>query len=283
MDQRIKLQDPPDQDAPAYMWLEENTSLLADLSPSLGAEPYRRALEKIASAGKDQLAHADPEDPALSFFLSLLTTEAQIDLAMVADEPDKRGALISEGCESCRGMLVGLEKQNMSGFAAIILPRILVLLSGAFLAASPNLRPEVENCVKQASDLLDEFRLRQTCQRELAAQRLLEGRILALSISGMPDPTDRRLVLQKAGASLRQAAGLSALALDDELGKEVETCLIAVAQSLSSADLPIPVFFTSGIENMQTNQALVCKNCGADLAPTSRFCANCGQSTVNAA
>lgn len=271
-----------DQDGLAYQWLEENTALIGNLKPGQDLEQYNQTLQKIILEGKNHLRGVHPDDPALDCFLSLLAAEAQVDLALVEKDASRRKELLIDGCENCRRVVDSLEKYGISGFACNILPRIITILSGAYLAAANDQRPVVEDSLKKAADLLDEFRIQQTYERQKAVEKLLEGRIFALSTSEMPDLTDRRLVLEKAAASLRQAAGFSGMAFDDELGKEADLCLEEVDKSLRLVSLPVPVLPIPAEPAKPVPLPLVCPGCGAPLKPTNRFCRSCGRPVAHA-
>jgi hypothetical protein len=231
----------PTQDELTYQWLDENTRLIGGLKPDQNPEQYSSTLLKMVFEGQKHLARTGVEDPVLYCFLNLLLGEAQVDLALVEKGASTRKMFLTEGSEYCQQAVANLEEQGISGLACRALPRALAILAGAYRSAADDQRPAVETSLKKAADLLDEFKIQQTYERQKAIENLLEGRIFALSTVEMPNPTDRRQVLEKAGASLRRAAGFSGLAFDDELVKQSEEALAAVEKSLSSDNLPAPV------------------------------------------
>ncbi|MHC1781352.1 MAG: zinc ribbon domain-containing protein [Anaerolineaceae bacterium] len=264
-------------DGLAYQWLDENTALIGNLKPDQDPEGYSQTLQKIVLEGKKLLGKNYPDDPALEYFLSLLVAEAQVDLALIEKDAARQKTLVTDVLENCLKMVEGLEKQGISGFACNILPRIITILSGAYQAAGDHQRPVIEERVKKVADLLDEFRIQQTMQRLKATEKILEGKVFALSTDGMSNPADRRLVLEKAASSLTDAAGLSGQAFDEKLAGEAGECLAAVERSLGLPDLPAPVFPGSAEPAQSLPQPVVCPHCGNSIKQTSKFCPTCGK------
>jgi len=278
--------------------------LIGELKPDQDPEQYSSTLLKMVFEGQKQLARARPGDPVLYDYLNLLLAEAQVDLALVEKDTRTRKMFLTEGCEYCQQAVANLEERGISGMACRALPRVLIILTGAYQAAADDQRPAVETSLKKAADLLDEFRVQQTYERQKAVEKLLEGRVFALSTAEMPNPADRRQVLEKAAASLRYAAGLSGVAFDDGLTKQAEETLEEIEKCLSSDSLPVPVLpmpaakapaLKSPKQSSQRKQSSTltnvmppapvsapqfCATCGAQLTPGIRFCGECGSKII---
>ncbi len=241
MDQNKMTPQVSEQDDQAYQWLEECTGLIASLKLDQSPELYSSTLLKMAFEGQKQLALVSSEDAVLVSYLNLLVAEVLVDLALVEKGASTRKMFLSEGYEYCMQAVSILEDQGISGLACSALPRALTILSAGYKAANEDQRPALEANLKKVSDLLDEFRVKQAYDRKKAVGKLLDGRVLALSTAEVTNPADRRQVLEKAAAFLRQASGLSGLAFDDNLARQAEETLAAVEKSLAKKDLPVPV------------------------------------------
>jgi hypothetical protein len=278
------LNSPSVQLKDSYQWLEERTRNLAELDPESPSVTYAEVLQKIYTEGLEIYSRTDRDNPVLLCRLEQLVAEVLLDLALVEKESAAKRIYLDQCHQSCKRVLEILKENDIPGFTASILPRVIAILGTAYQCPGPVKSTFLENTLRDAGTYLERSLDELETDRRLAVDGLFQARFLATSIIDFDKPSDRQIVLEKAAGLYRQALTHSRRALDSSLEQQAEGGLTSVEQALAQPGMPVPGLPPlPGAQSQDPLKAvhaafrdLQCPQCGTPIFPDAKFCHSCG-------